>query len=152
MRKLKGLSHLQVHFDLGYGKVESGGRCAYLGKQCHSLKFPILVWGPILLLREVKMLSRVPSEKEHVLGQVPKTPSWQPLPTDSPGAAQASSKHHPPLRACPLSAQEFANMHMQPFYLCFPVLPMLAPGAIFSPDKPPVLTACLLCAPQTPDI
>lgn len=50
------------------GKVESGGRCADLGKRCHSLKFPIPAWGPILLLREVKMLSRVPSEKEHVLG------------------------------------------------------------------------------------
>ena len=73
-------------------------------------------------------------------GQVPKTPSWQPLPTDSPGAAQASSKHHPPLRACPLSAQEFANMHMQPFYLCFPILPMLAP----------LLQACQeLYSPQT---
>ena len=24
-------------------RVESGGRCAYLGKQCHSLKFPIPV-------------------------------------------------------------------------------------------------------------
>lgn len=151
MRKLKGLSHLQVHFDLGYGKVESGGRCAYLGKQCHSLKFSYRSEGPSSCSGKLRCCPGCPW-KGACSGQVPKLPSWQPLPTDSPGAAQASSKHHPPLRACPLSAQEFANMHMQPCYLCFPVLPMLAPGAIFSPDKPPVLTACLLCAPQTPDI
>ena len=85
------------------------------------------------------MLPRVPSERDHEeVGRLLKPPSWQPLPTDSPRAAQASSKHYPSLRAYPFSAQQFANMHMQSFYLCFPILPMLTPMA---PGTPGAISA-----------
>lgn len=54
--------------------------------------FSIPVWRTILQPKEVKILSKVPSARDHeetgqLWGQMPKPPSWKPLPNDSPRAA-----------------------------------------------------------------
>lgn len=124
LRKLKRPSHLQAHFDL---VVESGGR--WFLTQAFTLNLwssgkhsPHQSKGPSSCPGKLRCYPGCPLKgpwrsRAALRVDAPKSPL-----TDSTRAAEASCKHHPPIRACPFSALQFANMdmHMQSPYRCYP--------------------------------
>lgn len=128
------------------GKWRSGGRgCACPGKQCHSLSSP-WVWGPILL-QEVKMLSRVPSERSMFWGRCLKLPPGSPYPR----TAQEQHRPAPSITHSPQSLPPFCPGICQHAHAAMlsvlPSSPHARARSHILPDKPPVLTACLPFVP-----